>query len=1518
MPWMRVLVLVVLVAELVAPMGRPAAQAVSTDPGTTEQVSVRSGTTEPGNHHSSDPDISADGRWVVFQSLANNLDPTTPDTNGWTDIYVHDRVNRTTRLVVTPNAFFDCSVDCRGLYDPSISPDGAVVAFTTDVRLVPEDFGFDPDVYVQRLDTVGATPQLVSYFAPCWIHPSNPCTPSSAGGHSPSISDPAPGGNRYVAFASDADELADEDDPRSDSEVVPDEYGDARPNDDVFRKDITTLEPPDPVSAKFAEDMSSTLNGPSGQPSISADGIYVAFTSLATDVDEDFNGAAPSVFRQHVPSGTTILISPDLEGRDGSQPSISGDGNRVAFVMGEPVAGAFAMSGTDFGGAAVGDSNCKDFTFANGGDGALTIDSIESTSPDFLVGFFCSPGLKPAVKAPGPTANELVGECSPGVTLLSGDWCTLSVTFSPTSPGFKEGDIVIRHNPAPESTETRIHVTGTCPCEETTTTTSTLPPPATSTSTSTSSTTPPASPPPESLRPAQATSPPTSASAPTGVSNSTRSVSQSPAPTTTTAGTLPSRLTAPGGSVPIAYSAQVANPNKPFLFGEEPSNGVKDVFVRDVAAETLTWVSSRDPSLCPSPCVPEDAVNPDISLDGSTVGWESESSDFVPADTNDAFDVFVRDLFAARSPTDPNPPGPIERISVTNNEGQTEDEADSNNPALSRDGRVVAFDSESETLVGTATTTAVPSAALPSSPMIVGPSPPPTPTVGPPAPAPAGPVALVGPVQPAPAAAQAPPSTTSSTSTTLALPTLLGPRTQTAAPLVGPAPPKPNSDHDSACFPNCRDVFVRERASVPVLTPNPVEFGPVEVGGTSGHQIITLTNTGPGPLVISAPPTVGPGFEIVNGPGTTCVPGTVLRRNQSCTVEVRFRPTSVGTTTSQLTVPFAGGTSSTATLQGTGAAPNIGAPAQDWGVVGIGVGQGRDITIRNNGTSSQTLGQLTITGANPGDFSLSNDTCSNTTLAPGATCTVRVIFTPTAAGPRSATLTAPIGTTGQTMNVPLTGIGAPPNVQVSPTPVDFGEVIVGQTSPDKVVTITNGGPGPVTITEVTLTSGAPDYAIKSNDCVGKTLAVGQSCTITLTFKPSAGGARPGEVTVKTTNAGDVKIPLTGTGQVVNVTIEPNPLDFGNVAVGTTVEKETTVKVPGVLAPPNGSFNIGGPDAGDFSIASRECTSALPEGTTCKVRIRFTPSAAGPRTATLTGTMGPANTPFTVDLKGAGGVPTPVLAPDPVDFGSVVVGTSSGDVAVTLTNAGDGLLKPGAATVGGDHAADFTVVGDGCTGKELPRDGTCTVTLRFTPVSTGARSGSLAIAEAGTVGLAGTGADPAPPPGSDDTPPPGDGGGTTPPPGGNTTPPPGGGDIPPGGGTTPPPGQTPPGTGPGPSPTGVPTIRLSRPLGPPGIVTYVEGSGFRPNTTLQLRWLADPTNPTGRVIAVTTVTTDANGAFPPVAALIFHNDSSGARMMEANGGPDQIASASFLVVPATVQPSGNEALTNRRTLLLQRR
>ena len=138
--------------------------------GTTERVSVDSAGVQ-GDGESRSPRLSASGRYVVFESWANNLvGASTPGT--W-DVFLHDRRHGTTELVSLDSNGTPANVNC---FDPSISADGRTVAFwSSSANLVPGDTNGWPDVFVRdrqlgvtervSLDSAGAQGNRDSWYA---------------------------------------------------------------------------------------------------------------------------------------------------------------------------------------------------------------------------------------------------------------------------------------------------------------------------------------------------------------------------------------------------------------------------------------------------------------------------------------------------------------------------------------------------------------------------------------------------------------------------------------------------------------------------------------------------------------------------------------------------------------------------------------------------------------------------------------------------------------------------------------------------------------------------------------------------------------------------------------------------------------------------------------------------------------------------------------------------------------------------------------------------------------------------------------------------------------------------------------------------------------------------------------------------------------------------------------------------------------------------------------------------------
>jgi len=268
--------------------------------GTTERVSVDSWGNE-GDQRSNafyHQAISDDGMRVVFQSSATNLDPN--DTNGYADVFVHDRASGTTALV---------SADSSGVvgnansFSAAISGDGRFVVFTSFAsNLVANDSNGGTDVFVR--DLVSGTTERVSVDSA-----GNQCDGSCL--YSSVSSD-----GRFVAFQSGSTNLV---------------AGDTNGCDDVFVRDR---------QAGTTERVSVDSNGAQGKgfsmwPSVSADGAFVAFESQVTTLVPGDDNQCMDVFVRDRALGTTTRVSVDSSGTqadgDSFAPMIDPTGRFVAF-----------------------------------------------------------------------------------------------------------------------------------------------------------------------------------------------------------------------------------------------------------------------------------------------------------------------------------------------------------------------------------------------------------------------------------------------------------------------------------------------------------------------------------------------------------------------------------------------------------------------------------------------------------------------------------------------------------------------------------------------------------------------------------------------------------------------------------------------------------------------------------------------------------------------------------------------------------------------------------------------------------------------------------------------------------------------------------------------------------------------------------------------------------------------------------------------------------------------------------
>ncbi|HEX6504593.1 MAG TPA: choice-of-anchor D domain-containing protein [Terriglobales bacterium] len=184
------------------------------------------------------------------------------------------------------------------------------------------------------------------------------------------------------------------------------------------------------------------------------------------------------------------------------------------------------------------------------------------------------------------------------------------------------------------------------------------------------------------------------------------------------------------------------------------------------------------------------------------------------------------------------------------------------------------------------------------------------------------------------------------------------------------------------------------------------------------------------------------------------------------------------------------------------------------------------VTVTNTGAATMSITGISLKGANGTDFRQTH-TCG-ASLAVNAQCTINVNFKPTASGTRSASVSiADNAAPPNPQTVALAGTGTV--VELVPTSLSFGNQSVGTTSAAQTVTMTNVGSSTLTISGISLTgTNAGDFS-QTHTC-GGTLGAGASCTISVTFHPSATGARSAAVSISDDGGGSPQtVPLSGTG-----------------------------------------------------------------------------------------------------------------------------------------------------------------------------------------------------------------------------------------------------------------------------------------------------------------------------------------------------------------------------------------------------
>jgi hypothetical protein len=292
-------------------------------------------------------------------------------------------------------------------------------------------------------------------------------------------------------------------------------------------------------------------------------------------------------------------------------------------------------------------------------------------------------------------------------------------------------------------------------------------------------------------------------------------------------------------------------------------------------------------------------------------------------------------------------------------------------------------------------------------------------------------------------------------------------------------------------------LMLQSKAPEPTIAPGSLSFAPQAVGSESPNKTLTLYQ--PGDTAISISSITASGDFISDG---GCVGFVLNPGNNYCYTGVFFLPTTTGLRTGSLTITSSGGTQYV-TLTGTGTPAidiSISPSSLSFATQGLNsTSLNMNITLTNTGSQTLNLNSITLSGANTGDFLVTN--LCGSTLSVGASCTVQVAFRPSTSGLRTASLNIADNAANSPQTVTLSGIGNA--LHISTNLLDFGNVTVG-TSSSLTLTLRNlGSTRSILVSQIKFLSNAADYS-QTNDCNGS-IAPRSNCTMTVTFTPQTQG-----------------------------------------------------------------------------------------------------------------------------------------------------------------------------------------------------------------------------------------------------------------------------------------------------------------------------------------------------------------------------------------------------------------------------
>ena len=304
--------------------------------------------------------------------------------------------------------------------------------------------------------------------------------------------------------------------------------------------------------------------------------------------------------------------------------------------------------------------------------------------------------------------------------------------------------------------------------------------------------------------------------------------------------------------------------------------------------------------------------------------------------------------------------------------------------------------------------------------------------------------------------------------------------------------------------------------------------------------------------------------------------------------------------------------------------------------------------------------------------------------------------------------------------------------------INFGlQSTVGVASAPQTIQIYNGGNEALTVSNIALTGSASGFAIEQasgNNCAGAMVILpGAYCEVEVVLTPVHVGTVTGSIAVTTNSlnqpAAVSNIALSGYMDGAWIVATPNPLAFGNQQLNIPAVMSETLTNTGYIyaatVPAPSSNN------GAFSAGLGNCPASLAVGASCQLSITFDPtlSQAYNGTISFTSVGNGVSQPVSFAVTGIGGVPNGSLAPNPAVFANQNINSTSGPLAVTLTNTGTATLTGIVPSITGAEASAFGIfAASNACGTSLAAASSCYIYVTFTPLAGTNYTATLSVAD----------------------------------------------------------------------------------------------------------------------------------------------------------------------------------------------